>query len=177
MVSSLTYPAGAATEAGCQPVSLEAVYREHFSATWRVLRRLGVEQAQLDDATQDVFLVVHKKLDSFDAQAPLRSWIFGIAVRIASEYRRRGKRARTEPLDEAMADVAPSPAKLSELQESVRLLHEVLSTLDEKKRSVFVLAELEQLSVPEIARVLGENLNTVYSRVRSARKEFEARRR
>jgi RNA polymerase sigma-70 factor (ECF subfamily) len=174
MAPSVTFPADVAPEARCRPESLEAVYREHFSTTWRVLRRLGVPEAQLDDATQDVFLVVHRKLDAFDARSPLRSWIVAIAVRVASEYRRRGARRRTEQLDEAIPDAAPDPAQVSEMQESVRLLHEVLNTLDEKKRTVFVLAELEQLSVPEITQVLGVNLNTVYSRLRSARKEFEA---
>src|SRR5262245_13622962 len=128
MASSLTCPADVAPATDCRPESLEAVYRQHFSATWRVLRRLGVPDAQLDDATQDVFLVVHRKLADFDGRSPLRSWIVAIAVRIASEYRRRGNRARTEPLDEAIPDAAPSPAQVSEMQESVRLLHAVLNT-------------------------------------------------
>jgi len=157
-----------------RPTSLEAIYRQHFSATWRILRRLGVPDEQLDDATQDVFLVVHRRLGEFDPRSPLKSWIFAIAVRVASDYRRRAARRRTEPLDEAIQDTAPCPARMSELQESVRLLHEVLDTLDEGKRVVFVLAELEQLTVPEIATVLGVNLNTVYSRLRSGRKQFEA---
>jgi RNA polymerase sigma-70 factor (ECF subfamily) len=155
-------------------LKLESVYRQHFKAVWRLLRRLGVETAQLDDAAQDVFLVVQRKLDSLDPQAAVHSWVFAIAVRVASEYRRRAARRRTEALDETMADSAPNPARLSELQQSVQLLHDVLGDLDEPRRTVYVLAELEQLSVPEIASVLGANLNTVYSRLRSARKQFDA---
>jgi RNA polymerase sigma-70 factor (ECF subfamily) len=120
---------------------------------------------------------VHRKLAGFDPRAPIRSWVFAIAVRVASDYRRRVLRGRTEPFDDsiahASADVSPSPARLCELQESVEQLHEILGELDEKKRTVFVLSELEQLSAPEIASVLGVNLNTVYSRLRSAKDSFE----
>jgi RNA polymerase sigma-70 factor, ECF subfamily len=155
-------------------LELETVYRTHFKAVWRLLRRLGVAPAQLDDAAQDVFLVVQRKLDRLDPEAAVHSWVFAITVRVASEYRRRAARRRTELLDETIADGAPGPARLSELQESVRLLHDVLGDLDEHRRAVYVLSELEQLSVPEIAAVLGENLNTVYSRLRSARMQFAA---
>jgi RNA polymerase sigma-70 factor (ECF subfamily) len=174
MASSIVYPAEAAAEVLHRPLALDAVYREHFKSVWRLLRRLGVAVAQLDDASQDVFLVVHRKLADFDGRAPLRSWVFAIAVRVASDYRRRAVRGRTEQLDDAIADAAPSPARLRELRESVEQLHEMLGELDDKKRTVFVLSELEQLSAPEIARVLGVNLNTVYSRLRGAKRSFDA---
>jgi len=157
-----------------RPPTLDAAYREHFRSVWRVLHRLGVPASQVDDATQDVFLVVHRKLDAFDGRAPLRSWIVAIAVRVASDYRRRAQRARGHELGDAIADAAPTPAEHSEMRESIRLLHSVLAELDETKRAVFVLSELEQLSVPEIADVLGVNLNTVYSRLRAARRQFDA---
>jgi RNA polymerase sigma-70 factor (ECF subfamily) len=174
MAPSLVCPGEVADETTPRPLTLECIYRENFKGVWRLLRRLGVPLAQLDDAAQDVFLVVHRKLADFDARAPLRSWIFAIAVRVASEHRRRAARSRTEQLEDEMADAAPGPLRLSEMQESVRLLHALLAELDEKKRTVFVLSELEQLSVPEIAEVLGVNVNTVYSRLRSARKHFDA---
>jgi RNA polymerase sigma-70 factor (ECF subfamily) len=167
-------PVDIAVRAAPQAPSLEAVYREHFAATWRILRRLGLPAAQLDDAAQDVFLVVHRRLPEFEPTSPLRCWIFAIAVRVASEYRRRAARCRTEALDEAIVDRSPTPAERHELKDSVRLLDELLGSLDDKRRVVFVLAELEQLTVPEIAEVLGENLNTVYSRLRKARHGFEA---
>lgn len=174
MAPSVVYPAEAAAEVLHRPLALDGVYREHFKSVWRLLRRLGVAVAQLDDATQDVFLIVHRKLADFDGRAPLRSWVFAIAVRVASDYRRRAVRGRTEQLDDAIADAAPNPARLRELRESVEQLHEMLGELDDKKRTVFVLSELEQLSAPEIAGVLGVNLNTVYSRLRSAKRSFEA---
>jgi RNA polymerase sigma-70 factor, ECF subfamily len=174
MAPALACPGPVVAEATVQPLRLESVYREHFKSVWRILRRLGVAPSQLDDAAQDVFLVVFHKLANFDARAPLRSWVFAIAVRVASDYRRRALRNRAEPLHEAIPDVAANPALRAELQEDVRLLHELLSELDDKKRTVFVLSELEQLSVPEIAHVLGVNLNTVYSRLRSSKQRFEA---
>jgi RNA polymerase sigma-70 factor (ECF subfamily) len=174
MVASLACPGDSTSAPMDQPLSLESVYRAHFKPTWRLLRRLGVPPPQLDDAAQDVFLIVHRKLGDFDPRAPLRSWIYAIAVRVAREHRRRAARAHGQDTADALVDEAPGPAQLSELQESVRCLHGILAELDEKKRTVFVLAELEQLSAPEIASVLEENENTIYSRLRSARKEFEA---
>ena len=174
MALSLTDSGALPARTARASLEVEAVYRAHFRGVWRLLRRLGVADSQLDDAAQDVFLVVHRKLDAFDGQIPTRKWIFAIAVRVASEYRRRAARRLLEPLPELIVDKSPDPAARSELNESIRLLHELLGELDAKKRNVFVLAELEQLSVPEIAEVLGVNLNTVYSRLRAARKCFEA---
>lgn len=173
MASSLVCPTEVAAAVTHRPLTLESIYREHFRLVWRLLRRLGVAEAQLDDAAQDVFLVVQRKLGDFDARAPVRSWIFAIGTRVASEYRRRVVRARSVPLDEGIADASANPARQTEMQEAVRLLHALLSELDEDKRTVFVLSELEQLSVVEIASVLGQNVNTIYSRLRSARKSFD----
>jgi RNA polymerase sigma-70 factor (ECF subfamily) len=140
---------------------------------WRTLRRLGVLPAQLDDAAQDVFVIVHRRLPQFDGRS-LRGWLYAIAVRVASDYRRGAAQRRTLPLSETMVDPAPDPARASELADAVRLLHELLAELDEPKRTVFVLGELEELSAPEIAEALGENLNAVYSRLRAARARFDA---
>src|SRR5687767_8477635 len=114
MSATLLYAGRAVAPADDRPVSLEEVYREHFATAWRVLRRLGVSTAQLDDATQDVFLVVKRKLHEVRQAAPLRSWIFAIAVRVAREYRRRAARDRTEPLEDTILDGAPGPARQTE---------------------------------------------------------------
>jgi RNA polymerase sigma-70 factor, ECF subfamily len=152
--------------------SFHAVYTAHFRGMWRSLRRLGVEQAQLDDAVQDVFIVVHRRLPEFDGRS-LRGWLYAIAVRVASDHRRGAALRRTVALPEKLVDPRPDPAHATELGESVRLLHELLGELDEPKRTVFVLGELEELTVPEIAEALGENQNTVASRLRSARARFD----
>lgn len=173
MVLSLTRRTVVAALDDEQPLAFDAIYAQHFRGIWRTLRRLGVSDAQLDDAAQDVFVVVHRKLHTFDGRS-LRSWLYAIAVRVASDYRRGAVHRQTAPLPDSIADAAPGPARASELNESVRLLHDLLAALDDQKRTVFVLSELEQLSVPEIAEALGANLNTVYSRVRAARLQFDA---
>jgi RNA polymerase sigma-70 factor (ECF subfamily) len=174
MVASLC-PADSASvpaEAAETP-AFTVIYERYFRAMWRTLRRLGVEPAALDDAVQDVFVVVHRRLAEFDGRS-LRGWLYAIAVRVASDHRRGARHRRAEPLAETLVDPAPDPAEASELAASVRLLHALLAQLDEKKRTVFVLGELEELGAPEIAEALGENPNTVYSRLRAARAEFDA---
>ncbi len=173
MPLSLAQPAFAAAGDDSPPLTFEAIYSVHFRGVWRTLRRLGVGDGQLDDAAQDVFVIVYRKLRGFDGRS-LRSWLYAITVRVASDYRRAAAQRQSIPLSESVAGAMPCPDRASELQESLQLLHAVLAELDEKKRTAFVLSELEQLSVPEIAEVLGENANTVYSRVRSARAEFDA---
>lgn len=150
----------------------QAIYAEFFRAIWRTLRRLGVPHAQLDDAVQDVFIVVHRRLPEFDGRS-LRGWLYAIAVRVASDHRRSTAQRRMVPLPETLLDPRPDPAQARELEDSVRLLHELLGELDEPKRTVFVLGELEELSVPEIAAALAENQNTVAARLRTARQRFD----
>jgi RNA polymerase sigma-70 factor (ECF subfamily) len=173
MALSLTRSTVVATREEQTPLVFEAIYGEHFRGVWRTLRRLGVADAQLDDAAQDVFVVVHRRLGDFDGRS-LRGWLYAIAVRVASDYRREAERRQVVPLGEAIADASPGPGRVSEVNEAVRLLHTLLAQLDIDKRTVFVLAELEQLSVPEIAEALGINLNTIYSRQRAARAQFDA---
>lgn len=152
-----------------------AVYDEHFAFVWRSLRRLGVPDRLLDDAAQDVFIVVHRRLGEFEGRSTLKSWLFAIARRVAHDHRRRvGRKERTEELPEAVADLHGStPAADAERAQAVKVLHEILGSLDDDKREVFVLAELEQMTVPEIADAIGANINTVYSRLRVARQSFE----
>lgn len=169
----LPFEPAAALAEEAPPLAFESVYAGHFRGVWRTLRRLGVADTQLDDAAQDVFIVVHKKLERFDGRS-LRGWLYAIAVRVASDYRRGVAHRRAAQLPEGVRDPAPDPQARSELQESVRLLHALLEELPGDLRTVFVLAELEELTVPEIAEALGANLNTVYSQKRAARLRFEA---
>lgn len=166
-------PAGPAEPALEAPLVFEVVYAAHFRGVWRTLHRLGVRHAQLDDAAQDVFVVVYRRLAEFDGRS-LRGWLYAIAVRVASDYRRRPWYRRAVPLTDGVVDSAPDPGRASELSESVRVLHELLEQLPHDQRVVFVLGELEQLTAPEIAKALEVNLNTVYSRQRAARARFDA---
>jgi RNA polymerase sigma-70 factor (ECF subfamily) len=156
--------------------AFEVVYDQNFAFVWRCLRRLGVPDRLLDDAAQDVFIVVHRRLGEFEGRSSLKSWLFAIARRVAHDHRRRvGRKERTEELPETLADTrASTPAHDAERAQAVRVLYEILGGLDDDKREVFVLAELEQMTVPEIADAIGANVNTVYSRLRAARQGFEA---
>jgi RNA polymerase sigma-70 factor, ECF subfamily len=158
------------------------VYEEHVRFVWRTLRRLGVPSEDCDDAVQDVFLIVHRRLGDFRPQAPVKHWLFRLAAGIARDHRRT--RRRKDPKqhglipvrsDEEIADVSQQgPGELAERTAAARLIRDVLQELDQPKREVFILADLEQMTAPEIAQVLELPLNTVYSRLRRARSEFEA---
>jgi RNA polymerase sigma-70 factor (ECF subfamily) len=158
-----------------RPASFEAVYDEHFAFVWRTVRRLGVAERSIDDAAQDVFIVVHRRLGEFEGRSSIKSWLFGIARRVAKDHRRRSQRKdRGEALPETLADAAAlSPREAASRAEALRVLYDILDNLDDDKREVFVLAELEQMTVPEIADAIAVNLNTVYSRLRAARRAFE----
>jgi RNA polymerase sigma-70 factor (ECF subfamily) len=156
-------------------VHFATVFRDHHDFVWRTLRHFGVDDAALDDATQDVFVVVHRRLDDFDGRAPLRSWLIGICRRVALRYRERSAR-RGDRLAVAAEDpaVAPGdPEQAAEASEAVELVEDFLTALDPDKRAVFRLCEIEGMSAPEVADALGVNLNTVYSRLRLARRRFE----
>jgi RNA polymerase sigma-70 factor (ECF subfamily) len=155
--------------------SFEALYDEYFDFVWRSARRLGVDDRSLDDAAQDVFIVVHRRLRDFEGRASIKSWLFGIARRVAHDHRRRARRKDRSSLPaDGLADVtSPSPRDTVARVEAAQLLTAFLDTLDDDKRETFILAELEQMTVPEIAEAVDANVNTVYSRLRAARKAFE----
>jgi RNA polymerase sigma-70 factor (ECF subfamily) len=158
-----------------QPLELEVLYASHFDFVWRSARRLGVPAEALDDVVQDVFLVVHRKLSEFEQRSSVRSWLFGITRRVVRDLRRSVLRKPVDWLEDDPQDLSASaPDDLAVLHQRARLLHALLATLDEDKREAFVLAELEQMSGPEIAEALQLNLNTAYARVRTAREAFEA---
>jgi len=156
-------------------VVVERIYAEHIGYLWDFLRHIGVPESDIEDVAHDAFLVVHRRLDSFDRSRPLRPWLSGIAVRVAAAYRRRGHRRR-EVMTEEIHAMDPGPGAEAEL--SVRrartVLLQALEHLDAERRVIFVLHELEELSVPEIAALLEVPLNTVYSRLRRGRAQFSA---
>jgi RNA polymerase sigma-70 factor (ECF subfamily) len=165
-----------------------SAYEAHFQFVWRCLRSLGVRDDALDDALQDVFVVVHDKLHLFDGKANLRTWIYGIALRVARRYRERtAKDARkfvssTESGDDdpgeeldALSGRTGDLERELDTSERLALARRALEMLDDEKREAFVLACVEQMSAPEIAEITGLPLNTVYSRIRAARLAFTAR--
>jgi RNA polymerase sigma-70 factor (ECF subfamily) len=178
-------PARGATQGATiasQPLigTLAEIYDAHFDFVWRNARRLGVPEASADDVAQDVFIVVQRRLADFDGRAPIQAWIFGILVRVARDhrrsYRRRGARCISLE-DEGSHAIAPAkgptPSDLAERSERVRLLEMLLDQLDDDKRTLLVLSELEQWTLREIAESLGSNINTIHSRLCAAKRAFE----
>lgn len=168
-------PAPEAPRPSGKELDLAALYEEHFAFVWRTARRLGVPERSLEDAAQDVFLVVHARLASFEGRSSVRTWLFGIVRRVARDHRalKRSHVDAEEGACEALPSPEGGPDERAARAESARVLHELLDGLEDDKREAFVLAELEQLTMPEVAEALGLNLNTAYSRVRAARRELD----
>ena len=165
-----------ATEAEQLPKpDFRAVYDEHFDFVWRSLRRLGIASSDISDAVQEVFMVVHRKLDQFEGRAQLSTWLYRICLRVASDRRRRAHARREDPSDIDSLEV-PDFATNSEEQlvkgEDLRLLEATLGALSLDQRAVFTLFEFECLSGDAIAETLGIPLGTVYSRLRLGRETF-----
>ena len=159
------------TEAPAVP-SFDEVYGGNVAFVWRVLRTFGVAEAQLEDAVQDVFVVVHRRLGEWEGRAQITTWLFAIARRVASASRRKTAGDLTEELITDPVGGADTFAAMSRAQAAATVMG-ILEQMDEDKRIVFALVELEQLAVPEVARMLDLNLNTTYSRLRLARHAFE----
>ena len=151
------------------------VYRENVEFVWRSVKRLGVRDAAIDDVVQEVFLVVHRRLPEFEGRSKITTWLFGITYHVATRHMRDHRRERSEsPLSLAIPDAnAADPTDRLAQGEALAALHRFLQGLDEAKRAAFILVQLEQMTVPEAAEALGENVNTVYARVRAARQQFE----
>ena len=153
-------------------------YREHAAFVWRTLRRFGVDTASVEDATQESFLVAHRRFGSFDGAHP-RAWLAAIARRVAADFRRRAAHHPTCTRDSqhelALAQEALKQSEVAGYREAAaQLVHRLLDSLDDEKRQVFVLAELEGMSMPEVAASTELNLNTAYSRLRAAKLQMKA---
>jgi RNA polymerase sigma-70 factor, ECF subfamily len=155
--------------------NFEEVYAQHFGFVWRCLRGLGVPAAGLDDAAQDVFLAVYRQLPGFRGDAGIRTWLYGIARHIASNHRRRDRR-KLAPLEPLQLDaVAPDPDPLQRAADAqaASFVEQFLQKLDTKKREVFLLAMIEEMTIPEVAAALSIPLNTAYTRFRRVRGDFQ----
>jgi RNA polymerase sigma-70 factor, ECF subfamily len=138
----------------------------------QTLRYLGVPNDLLLDAVQDVFLIALRRLEGFEARSSLRTWLYGICVNVAHEYRRRARKGIYESPVDALPEVAAAASQETELERAEwrRLLSGLLDELDENQRAVFVLYEIEELSMREVADALACPLQTAYFRHKSAKK-------
>ena len=154
--------------------SFDEIYDRYLVFVWRALRALGIAPPALDDAVQDVFVVVHRRLWTFEGRSKLTTWLLGFTLRVARNYRRRqAPSTDLSEVGERLLDDRPSPFEEVARSEAFQLIEQILDALDEKKRIVFVLMEIEQMTAEEVAGLLGVNVNTVYSRRRFARIEFD----
>jgi RNA polymerase sigma-70 factor (ECF subfamily) len=173
MTAQVTTPRETAAGARAAAPDLEDVYRRHFAFVWRSLLRLGIPRSAVEDVAQDVFLVVRRRLGDYDSTYSMPAWLFGILRRVASEYRRRTGRAQRR------LDLLPPPGESAgpdlgvQVGEAAEVVRRFIAGLDEERRMIFVLSELEGLSGTEISEALGVNRNTVYTRLRKARIQFE----
>jgi RNA polymerase sigma-70 factor, ECF subfamily len=159
----------------CDEARLRTVFRDHYDFIWRALRRLGLEDGRADDAAQSVFLTASRKLATI-REGGERGYLFGIALRVASDARRASARRRERPLEHAgeTADPGPLAEEALDQHRARALLDAALAKLPLELRVVFFLHELEELSMSAIAELLGIPNGTVASRLRRARQEFEA---
>ena len=153
----------------------EAVFESELSYVWTSLRRLGVHARDLEDVAHEVFLQVHKTIARYDESRPLRPWLFAFAVRAASDYRRLA-RHRTDLLGDDEPLVLDDASVEDDLtrREREAIIAAALDSLDIDKRAVFILHEIDETPMPDVAASLGIPLNTGYSRLRVAREEFAA---
>jgi RNA polymerase sigma-70 factor (ECF subfamily) len=149
------------------------LFEDHSTYVWTALRRLGARPGELEDLMHDVFLQVFRQLDSYDSTRPIKPWLFGFAFRIASEDRRR-RRRRPQIAGELleMADFSPGPVEHLLTHERRELAWAALEQLELNRRAVFILHEIDDCAVPDIAESLGIPLATAYSRLRLAREDF-----
>jgi len=152
-----------------------AVYERHADFAWRTLRRLGVPESEAGDALQDVFVIVHKKLSTFEGRSSLTTWLFTLCRTVARERRQSAQRERSRlhevSVDEAI-DLRADVARAAEHNERLARLESLLAQLESEQRNVFILFEIEKLTGEEISEALSIPLGTVYSRLQLAKKAF-----
>ncbi len=158
-----------------EPVDWEALYASELPVVYAFLHRLGARGGDLEDLAHDVFVTVVRRWKSFDPSRPLRPWLLGITYRVMQDFLRRASTQRevvTEPPEEV--DPGEGAERAVAQREAKALLEEALKSLAPERRAVFVMYELEELSVADISEAMGVPPPTTYSRLRVAREEFQA---
>lgn len=160
---------------GVQRTAPGTAFAEHGDYVWNTLHRLGVADADLEDLTHDTFVAVFRHWHAYDPARPLRPWLFGFALRVASDYRKLA-RHRIEVSGEVpdVADQEPSAVDRLVQREREALAHTALQTVELGRRAVLILHELDGATLPEVAAALGIPGGTAASRLRLARQDFAA---
>lgn len=169
--------AAASREAGTACPELAEVFDAHAAFVGRALTCLGVRERELADAIQEVFLVVHRRMGELERPGALRSWLYAICLRKAMSFRRRAARRREDSVAEPPEPPGEQRTPHDELERTraLAVALEILDELDDDQRAVFVLYEVEQLAMSEVAEAVGCPLQTAYSRLYAARREVTRR--
>jgi RNA polymerase sigma-70 factor (ECF subfamily) len=160
--------------------TFDELYAAHVDCLWRSARRLGVGDDAIDDVLQQVFIVLHRRLPEVHMVGSWKSWLIGVLIRVVRDHKRHLRRRNpshlrtTTDLERLADDRGHHPEESVALSEAAALVQRWLDALPENLRIAFVLAELEHLSAAEIGAATSTNPSTVYSRVREARRRFEA---
>ena len=163
----------ASPQSAATPIAI--LYQDHVEFAWRTARYLGIPQADAQDVVHEVFIIVQRKIDELDPSRSARAWIGGITRHVVLHHKRKHLRSeRKEAAFEPSVNTTPSPDEAVSYREAEAFLADFLESLPEAKREAFVLGELERLTAAEIGEILGENPNTVASRLRSVRQAFQA---
>ena len=158
--------------ASSAPLPFRELYENYFAFTWRSLRYLGVPEAQLDDAVQDLWIAAHRRLPDFQGRSDIKTWLFGIAINLQRNLHRRARRAVSVPLPSVLESSVGDPLLEREGQEAWVLVQKFVASLDDVRRAIFVASLLEGLSPAETAEATGLDVPTIYHRVRSLRQSF-----
>jgi len=166
-----------ATDDAAETTDFRALYDQFFPLVWKWAARFGIPRDALDDVVQEVFLAIHAQLGQFEGRSSLKTWVFGVTLGVTRNYRRK---RTTGPAGDgcemdSLPDSVAHPEAAAAHTEALSLLQRILNELDVEKREVFILAELEQLSLAEIATLLQISSNTVTSRLRLAREAVQMR--
>jgi len=157
-------------------LDVASIHDDHAEFVWVSLQRLGVPTRDAEDLLQEVFIVVHQRLHSFDHSSRITTWLFGICLRVVSAYRRRAHRRREQsvaqvPEERTLDEASPEQAAVN--RQAQERLRAALDLMDLDKRAIFVMFEIDGLSCDDIAEMLSVPIGTVYSRLHSARSDFD----
>jgi RNA polymerase sigma-70 factor (ECF subfamily) len=169
LASALGLHAPTRTRRAARPSTTRELFEAHAGFVLRVVRRLGAHPSDAEDVTQEVFVIVHRRLSDLRDDVPVRSWLFGIARRVVANHLRKTQRRREHGDAVGIASTLEGPAEQLQLARDRARLEHALARLDDDKRAVFVLFELEGCDMREVAEMLGCPLNTAYSRLYAAR--------
>ncbi len=151
---------------------LREVFDAHHAFVWRSARRLGVSMLDVDDVVQETFIVVARRIEDFEGRSSMRTWLFAIVANVSHTYRRSDARRLRKA--QAVQAVSSASTDATAQSDAVDLVHKLAADLQDDQRTAWILTDLEGMTAREIADELGVNVNTVYSRVRTARKQIEA---